>query len=101
MIRGSCALWLLSAPFPDVKFHLVQGVKNLLIFVVAMKAKLLSLACPKWTLRSGLVFRVRLGKQRELKAAEDGKAAGRSREAVGWQMLFSPAPAFAFYHQKH
>lgn len=44
---------------------------------------------------------MRLGKQRELKAAEDGKAAGSSRAAVGWQMLSSPAPSFAFYHQKH
>lgn len=46
-----------------------------------------------------MVCRVRLGKQREVKAAEDGKAAGSSRAAVGWQMLFGPAPAFAFYHQ--
>lgn len=64
-----------------------------------MKAKLLSLACPKWILRSGLQGEA--GKQRELKAAEDGKAIGSSRAAVGRQMLFSPAPAFAFYHQKH
>lgn len=43
-----------------------------------------------------MVCRVRLGKQRELRAAEDGKAAGSSRAAVGWQMLFCPAPPFAF-----
>lgn len=53
MIPGSCASWL-SAPFAGVKFHRVWDVRSLLIFLVAIKANLLSLACPKWTLRSGL-----------------------------------------------